>query len=102
MKHLITFILLSGCAPSEEIIETDFDRWISEHNQCETVDDCVEIYPGCPLGCATAVNTSYEEDALTKASELISEYEIGGQSCNYDCIVPKRIECAAHTCTIVF
>lgn len=82
---LLALLALSACVPSEDQVQQEWDAFVSENNSCETVDDCVVVYPGCPLGCGTAVSASAEAEARALGESLIAEYERGGQECLYDC-----------------
>ncbi len=102
MKRLSLFalLLLSACVPSEAEVQDQWDQFVSENNSCQTVDDCAMVYPGCPLGCGTAVSASAEGEARALGESLIAEYERRGQECVYDCagLVPA---CESGTCVAV-
>jgi hypothetical protein len=77
-------VLLAAC--SMDAVEQDWDEWVANHNACDTVDDCVLVYPGCPLGCFDAVHVDDEDEAYRIADDLIARWSMGTNSCVYDCI----------------
>lgn len=96
---LLAVITLASCV-SEETVERRWTAYVEEHNSCETPDDCVIIYPGCPLGCWEAVAAEYETEAQEKAEKLIKQYERGGRACAYGCVSPGPLVCEQNRCTI--
>ena len=90
-----------GCAPSEEEIKEDYKAFVSKHQACTQDSECTLIHPGCPLGCATPIATSAAAAGERLAKELIEDYERGGRSCDYDCIVICGAACEAAHCVIV-
>jgi hypothetical protein len=80
-------VVLAACASSEREIQKEFDAYVAERKSCTVTDDCVLASTGCPLGCGTAVNRVYQADVEAKARELIDEYQSGGRSCQYSCLV---------------
>ena len=73
---MVLVLSLVGCGD----VEQAWDEWVDEHNSCEVAADCALVFPGCPLGCATAVNVEFVDDAEAKASRLIGRYERFGRS----------------------
>jgi len=99
MVSLIAAGGLSGCISGDRI-DQKWDDWVSENSSCEVDDDCALVYPGCPLGCFTAVSADAVEDAEAKADDLIRRYELGGRSCDYDCMHAGEPICDAGTCAV--
>ena len=96
---MVLVLSLVGCGD----VEQAWDEWVDEHNSCEVAADCALVFPGCPLGCATAVNVEFVDDAEAKASRLIGRYERFGRSCDYDCIATEEPVCNdAGRCEAVF
>lgn len=93
--------LLPACGPSEEEIKADFAAFVDSANRCEVAADCALVYPGCPLGCYAAVRADRAEEAMRYAAELISDYESGGASCQYDCVEPPRLTCVQLRCGLL-
>ena len=93
-------IICLSCARSEEDIQQEFDEVIAASNDCSDASECTLVYPGCPLGCFVAVNTSKETEVEEKAAELIKSYESGGRACAYDCIAPGPLECVSGKCAV--
>lgn len=102
MKRLSLLVLLSlcACSVSESDVQEEWDQFVSQNKSCETVDDCRMIYPGCPLGCGTAVSADAETEAGELGESLISRYERGGQECMYDCL-SLDLACESGTCEAV-
>jgi len=96
----IIALILSACAPSAEEIRSDFQEKLAECVSCEKAEECVIIYPGCPLGCHVAVNIEFSEELNEYAKSLIADYERGGASCNYGCLAPGAVVCTENTCQI--
>ena len=94
-------VLLAACGPSEEEIRADFAAFVDSANRCEIAADCALVYPGCPLGCYAAVRADRAEEATRYAAELISDYESGGASCQYDCVEPPRLTCVQLRCGLL-
>lgn len=92
---LLAAVVLAGCPSSEERIQTRWDAFVAENNTCEVDADCAAVYPGCPLGCATAIRADAVEAGAEVADDLIRRYERGGRSCAYDCIPVGDPECTA-------
>jgi hypothetical protein len=82
-------LVVAGCAPSADDVKEEFDEFLSTRNRCTSVDDCVLVSPGCPIGCQVGVNKAYAAEVKAKAEELVEDYESGGQSCAYDCIAAE-------------
>lgn len=94
-------LLSAACGPSEEEIKADFASFVDSANRCEIAADCALVYPGCPLGCYAAVRADRAEEAMRYAEELISDYESGGASCQYDCVEPPRLTCVQLRCGLL-
>jgi hypothetical protein len=105
-KTLLALVFISlplaavGCGRSEEDVQKEFDAFVAEANACQQDADCVLVSPGCPLGCFVAVSSAKKAEVEEKARELIDEYQAGGQRCDYDCIAPGAITCAAGRCQV--
>ena len=93
----MTLLLLVACA-TEEGIQARWDSFVEDHRACETAEDCVLVYPGCPLGCYEAVAAEHAEEAEVYADRLIGRYEAFGRSCAYDCVEPPDPTCDAGAC----
>jgi hypothetical protein len=91
-------LLLAACGPSEEEIKADFGAFVDSANRCEVAADCTLVYPGCPLGCFVSVRADRAEEAMRYAQELISDYESGGASCDYECTEAPRVTCVQLRC----
>ena len=78
----------------EEVLELT-----GRYNYCETDSDCVDFYPGCPLGCSTPVNKDYK-DIFSKITENFRNKN--EPQCEYKCIAPAKITCENYKCTAVY
>lgn len=96
---MMSWLALSGC--SDEKVTEQWDAWVEDNNTCEAVDDCELVYPGCPLGCASAVNVDAVDEAYEKSDALVRRYEFGGRSCDYDCAAAE-VACDAGTCVVEY
>lgn len=96
----IWLLSCSACAPSDEEVQADFDAFIAEHDRCELNSECVQISPGCPLGCAVAVRADSAGAAQALAAELIDDYQSLGRSCQYDCVPVEGVSCSQGRCAI--
>jgi len=96
---MVVLLAATGCA-SEERIQDQWDDWVDENNTCEVADDCALVYPGCPLGCFTAVSADAVDAADEKADDLIRRYELGGRACDYDCMAAGEPVCDAGVCAV--
>lgn len=97
---VIISVLVSGCggdAPSESEIKAEFDVAVEVSRECETDEQCVLVYAGCPLGCSAAVNADSEEYITNLAARLISEYERNGSRCEYSCLAVRPV-CSDNLC----
>lgn len=90
---------LAACA-SEEKLQEEWDGFVADHATCEAPEDCVLVYPGCPLGCADAIQSEATQEATELAAKLVSRYERGGRACAYDCLA-FTADCQAGTCVAV-
>lgn len=89
---LLTALLASGCMSAGEASDA-FAAHIEESNACASDAECTVIYPGCPLGCAVAVNVEHADECARYAADLIASYERSGESCVYDCIATSAPYC---------
>ena len=78
----------------EEVLELT-----GRYNYCETDSDCVDFYPGCPLGCSTPVNKAYK-DIFSKITENFRNKN--EPKCEYKCMAPVKITCENYKCTAVY
>ena len=83
---LIGSVCSVACAPDEEDVKEDFARVIARSNACKADSECVSFSPGCPLGCAVAINREHETVVRREANALIEDYERWGRACAYECI----------------
>ncbi|MCB9675342.1 MAG: hypothetical protein H6737_09515 [Alphaproteobacteria bacterium] len=90
----LPLVLLAGCPISSERAAERWDTWVDTHADCEQTSDCVVIFPGCPLGCATTVAAEHEEASLEEARRIVAAYERVGRTCEYDCIAPPDPTCS--------
>ena len=93
-------VLLLASACSIEQIDREWDGWVDDHSQCEVTEDCVLVYPGCPLGCSSGVNAEYEDEANRLAEDLINRWSMGTRDCAYDCI-SSEVECVDDRCEVI-
>jgi hypothetical protein len=91
-------LLMAGCARSEESVRAEFDAFVAASRSCATADECAVVSPGCPLGCQVAVRADKKDAVSAKAKSLIEQYEVGGRSCDYDCIGLTQVVCEAGQC----
>jgi hypothetical protein len=91
---------LSACAPTSEEVGARWNAFVEARSGCTNVSDCVLVYPGCPLGCASAVSAEHEAEAKAYAEELVSAYQAGGSGCVYDCAA-FALACTAGQCEAV-
>lgn len=73
------------------VTEARVEDRLDEANYCESADECVEVYPGCPLGCVRLVN----EAEVGDVQALIDRYHRQHRdNCAYDCVGlgPPRCE----------
>ena len=80
--------------PTEEEVK----ELLSRYDYCETDEDCVDFYPGCPLGCSNPVNKEYLDIATKIAKNFIDHQE---KKCMYSCLAPEKITCENYKCTSV-
>ena len=99
MRRSFILLVLMGCG--EEAVQRAWDEYVSDNNACEVDEDCGVVYPGCPLGCATAVRADVLDDARDRAEELIRRYERFGRSCIYDCLGDLGATCDGGVCEVV-
>lgn len=97
---LVFAALLLVCSCSMEQIDRQWDTWVDEHNMCEVVQDCVLVYPGCPLGCYAGVSVEHEDEANRLADDLINRWSMGTRDCAYDCI-SAEVECVDQVCEVI-
>lgn len=88
----VGIVVLTSACVSEEEVEDE----MSAANYCENVDECVEIFPGCPLGCWEFVNAAEEE----RIRDLIDKYfdQQSGETCLYDCAGHGEVACTDGRC----
>ena len=88
--------ILSACV-TEEAGQERWEAWVEDHDSCDVVEDCVVIFPGCPLGCFEAVAAEHEEAAVQRAERIIAS--IPG-TCVYDCIGAGEPTCENGQCQV--
>jgi hypothetical protein len=77
------------------VTERSFERAVEDANYCETAEECVELYPGCPLGCVVLVNEAEEADI----QKMIDRYDRQHRdTCIYDCAGLGAIRCENERC----
>ena len=89
-----------GGSLSEEEAREEFDMAVRQANACRTVDDCVLVMPGCPLGCWAAVSSGAEAQIEETAAELIAEHNSDGTGCAYRCPASPAIQCVENACAL--
>ena len=92
--------LSMSCAPSEEEIQEEFDAFVAERNHCAAASECTLISPGCPLGCGVGVRVDQAAEVQAKADELVEDWESGGRSCDYECLM-LTVDCLDGRCEAV-
>lgn len=98
---ILFFLTFMGCgesAESAESIDADWKVFVADNNTCQSADQCVVVFPGCPLGCGTAVSKSAENEAIIEAGELIRSYQRDGRACNYGCVETPAVVCESNAC----
>ena len=80
--------------PTKEEVED----LLSSYVYCETDEDCVDFYPGCPLGCSHPVNKEYL-DIVTKIANNFTDHQ--ENKCAYRCLAPTKITCENYKCTAI-
>ncbi len=87
---ILSVFFLFSCVDSEEGISREeanaqFKQAISQANSCTTDEDCVVVYPGCPLGCSVSVNPDRQQAIKSLAKELVQSFEQREGRCDYFC-----------------
>lgn len=101
MRHLwVVSVVLFGCGASEQSVSDRWDDYVDEHNTCIDANDCAVVYPGCPLGCFTAVSSDNVAEAEAEAERLVRAYERWGRRCDYDCLPNISPTCEAGRCDV--
>ena len=93
MARLLLFLLLPGC-----LTEAAISTRIAASDDCQTVDDCVNLGNICPFGCNLLVNAD-RADALR---EDIARYLESAESCSLECEPVAAMACEAFHCVTVF
>lgn len=97
----ILAVFLIGCGSdsgSGDIdIQNNFTQEVDRSNSCATDNDCVLVYPGCPLGCGVAVNVGAEEKVRNLAAEIIDSHNKNNPACAYSCMALYTV-CYIDTC----
>jgi hypothetical protein len=98
---LVALVLSTGCrGRSEDSVRREFEAYLAAINHCSSVAECTTIGPGCPLGCQVAVPARHKDAAMSKARDLIDQYESGGTSCLYECALTGPLVCEQSRCTL--
>lgn len=92
-------LLLISCA-SEESLQSDWDAFTAEHQTCEVDEDCILVYPGCPLPCVDVISSDAVTEATQLANELVAKYEKLGRNCQYECAAYGTAYCDGGLCDI--
>lgn len=92
-------LLWTACATTESV-QRDWDAFLLDHQHCEEAAECAVVYPGCPLGCFTAVRADAVDEAEALATELIDRYERLGRSCSYSCAEHTEPACVQGSCYV--
>ena len=72
---------------TEESAARLFNNIVDTYNECTTDNECMVLYPGCPLGCGAAIHTIHEQAVRDAADELMTRYNQQNQpSCAYICM----------------
>ena len=97
MRYVL-LLLVTGCFSDQEARQ-QWDTWVDAHNSCSVAADCVEIYPGCPLGCGTPIRAEYQDEALVESQQIRNQYKLGGKVC-YEppCEPPPPLVCENQIC----
>ena len=79
-----------------EEIEERVNEEILALNSCETADDCVQIYGGCPFGCYVF----HHKDAdLSEYEAVRKAFTDGGcETCDYGCAELTGVACENNKC----
>lgn len=90
---LLSLAFASGCL-TEDSVRAEFD----DANYCETAEECVVIYPGCPLGCWAEIN----EAEVGRINDLVDDYHAqqSGTECLYDCPAHSEPICDNGRCVV--
>lgn len=96
---LLAALLAAGCTTLEQA-EASFEERLEDWNQCEADAECTVIFPGCPFGCAVAVNEAHAEEAQAYAADLSAALERSGQVCMYGCVAPGEPFCEEGRCRV--
>lgn len=99
MLRILPLIAVFGCATFDGV-ERDWDDYVAEHNACELPEDCAVVYPGCPMGCFTAVNAEHATEAQAYAQELSARLQRSGSACDYDCLPHGAPRCESGRCVV--
>lgn len=100
MRLALALAALGGCL-SEDRAQDRWEAWVAEHATCEQPEDCAVVYTECPLGCFTAVNVEFVDEAERVSDRLIDRYEVGGRACVYSCLPAGPVDCEAGACVVL-
>lgn len=82
--------LFVGC-----VTERGVEEALEDANYCDTADECVEVFPGCPLGCWAFVNEAELDDIQKKIDRYHDQHR---DNCIYDCAGHGPIRCEEGRC----
>jgi hypothetical protein len=85
------FVLVPGCAPSEQEIKDE----IEAAGACAAASECVNIGAECPFGCAIVIN----KGSVAHIKQLLAGHN---EPCAYDCLATAGVECKAGRCAATF
>lgn len=86
-------IVVEGCdAPDHEKLDAGLMEALEEANYCDQKEDCVDLGPICPLGCAILVNA----DEAEAWEILLMSYE---SDCDFKCPSNEGATCVDGQCS---
>lgn len=101
MRTLLPLLFLAGCLSADGASDRWAD-WVEQHNSCEAPEDCVVVLPdSCALGCGSAVNAEYQEEALDEL-ESLEQRTAGLEPCKNACEAVAGTDCVAEVCEVLW
>lgn len=92
-------ILLMSCV-SQRALQEEWEAFAAEHRDCEVDEDCLLVYPGCPIACVDVIALSAAEEANQLAIELHTRADKGGRDFRCECAASGEAICDEGTCAI--